>query len=145
MNTDKTNFWCKKPYKACTHHALLLTLALQCSHKHSDNPSSSAHFMSGGSQDVHRMQLKAARTTLAIFRARRQIPCCSATCLCLSGRQGHEEHKFCRHPIIKKEKKNCQGLAKKDGLIQERWTDTNNELPANLTSLPLVQKSSSLG
>lgn len=55
MNTEKTNFWCKKLYKDCTHHALLLNLT-----RHSDNPSSSAHFYVLAAS-IHRIQFEASQ------------------------------------------------------------------------------------
>lgn len=80
-----------------------------------------------------------ARKTLAVFRARRQthpvaLPLAQVT---VAGRI-MKNRSFVDIPLSKRRKK-----SQRDGL--ERWTDTNNELPANLTSLPLVQKSSNLG
>lgn len=99
MNTEKTNFWCKKLYKDCTHHALLLNLT-----QHSDNPSSSAHFYVLAAS-IHRIQFEASQENFGHLLSK------EATCPC------HEEQKFCRHPITKKEKNNCKGMAKKDGRI----------------------------
>lgn len=112
MNTEKPNFWCKKSYKDCTHHTLLLNLTQQWQSLFL------CPFYICWQPTYTGCSLEPARKTLAIFRARRQTPCwlCHLSHVTVTGRI-MKNRSFVDIPLPKRRKKICKGMAKEDGRI----------------------------
>lgn len=113
MNTGKTNFWCKKSYKDRTHHTLLLNLP-----QHSDNPSSSAQFVSVGSQHTQDAVWSQPGKLWPSSEQRGETPCwlCHLSHVTVTGRIT-KNRSFVDIPLPERRKKICKGMAKKDGRI----------------------------